>query len=357
MGCILNREETAAIARSKAIDEQLKLDSDRAEHEVKLLLLGAEESGKSTIVKQLRIIHDHGFSAEEYSQYKPIVFRNSIYSVLTIIRAMDKLRIDFETEERLMDAKMVFDVVARANDQEPFTPELTAAMKRLWADAGIMQCFQRSREYQLSDSAKYYLDSLDRIGAPGYEPTEQDILRTGVKTTGIVEVQFDFRGLHFKLFDVSVELLKRPERKKWFHCFDDVSTIIYCVSLNAYDLTLQEDERTTQMEESLNLFGSIINNRWFVETTVILFLNKKDLFEKKLLTSPLTICFPEYSGPNTYEDAALYIRRQFEAKNLNEGKEIYVHLTCATNIQNVNFLFDEVTDIIIRKNIKCTSCF
>ena len=43
-----------------------------------------------------------------------------------------------------------------------------------------------------------YLDSLDRIGAPGYEPTEQDLLRTRVKTTGIVEVQFDFKRLHFK---------------------------------------------------------------------------------------------------------------------------------------------------------------
>lgn len=50
------------------------------------------------------------------------------------------------------------------------------------------------------------------------------------------------------------------------------------------------------MEESLKLFESIVNNRWFVETSVILFLNKKDLFEEKITTSPLTICFPDYSG-------------------------------------------------------------
>ena len=51
-----------------------------------------------------------------------------------------------------------------------------------------------------------------------------------------------------------------------------------------------------RMEESLKLFESIVNNRWFVETSVILFLNKKDLFEEKITTSPLTICFPDYSG-------------------------------------------------------------
>ena len=49
-----------------------------------------------------RIIHDHGFSAEDYNQYKPLVFSNAIYSLLKIIRAMDKLRIDFETDERLV---------------------------------------------------------------------------------------------------------------------------------------------------------------------------------------------------------------------------------------------------------------
>ncbi|KAK2554682.1 Guanine nucleotide-binding protein G(o) subunit alpha [Acropora cervicornis] len=326
MGCTLSGEERAAIARSKAIDQKLKLDSVRAEREVKLLLLGAGESGKSTIVKQMRIIHDKGFSAEDYSQYKPIVYSNAIYSLLTIIGAMDKLRIDFETDERLMDAKMVFDVVARADDQEPFTPELTAAMKRLWADDGIKLCFRRSREYQLNDSARYYLDSLDRIGSPGYEPTEQDLLRTRVKTTGIVEVQFDFKRLHFKLFDVGGQ---RSERKKWIHCFED-----------------------NRMEESLKLFESIINNRWFIETSVILFLNKKDLFEEKITNSPLTICFPDYTGRNTYEDGCLYIRRQFEAKNLNDEKEIYVHLTCATDTENINFVFNAVTDTIIANNLK-----
>lgn len=50
------------------------------------------------------------------------------------------------------------------------------------------------------------------------------------------------------------------------------------------------------MMESMKLFDSICNNKWFVDTSIILFLNKKDLFEEKIRKSPLTICFPEYSG-------------------------------------------------------------
>ena len=50
------------------------------------------------------------------------------------------------------------------------------------------------------------------------------------------------------------------------------------------------------MQESLKLFDSICNNKWFGDTSIILFLNKKDLFEEKILRSPLTICFTEYAG-------------------------------------------------------------
>lgn len=51
-----------------------------------------------------------------------------------------------------------------------------------------------------------------------------------------------------------------------------------------------------RMQESLKLFDSICNNKWFTDTSIILFLNKKDLFEEKIKKSPLTVCFPEYTG-------------------------------------------------------------
>lgn len=50
------------------------------------------------------------------------------------------------------------------------------------------------------------------------------------------------------------------------------------------------------MHESMKLFDSICNNKWFTDTSIILFLNKKDLFEEKIKKSPLTICYPEYAG-------------------------------------------------------------
>ncbi|XP_077787881.1 guanine nucleotide-binding protein G(o) subunit alpha isoform X3 [Podarcis muralis] len=293
MGCTLSAEERAALERSKAIEKNLKEDGISAAKDVKLLLLGAGESGKSTIVKQMKIIHEDGFSGEDVKQYKPVVYSNTIQSLAAIVRAMDTLGVEYGDKERRADAKMVCDVVSRMEDTEPFSPELLSAMMRLWADSGLQECFNRSREYQLNDSAQYYLDSLDRIGGADYQPTEQDILRTRVKTTGIVETHFTFKNLHFRLFDVGGQ---RSERKKWIHCFEDVTAIIFCVALSGYDQVLHEDETTNRMHESLKLFDSICNNKWFTDTSIILFLNKKDIFEEKIKKSALTICFPDYTG-------------------------------------------------------------
>ncbi|KAM8799374.1 guanine nucleotide-binding protein G(o) subunit alpha isoform X1 [Calonectris borealis] len=349
MGCTLSAEERAALERSKAIEKNLKEDGISAAKDVKLLLLGAGESGKSTIVKQMKIIHEDGFSGEDVKQYKPVVYSNTIQSLAAIVRAMDTLGIEYGDKERRADAKMVCDVVSRMEDTEPFSPELLSAMMRLWADSGIQECFNRSREYQLNDSAQYYLDSLDRIGAADYQPTEQDILRTRVKTTGIVETHFTFKNLHFRLFDVGGQ---RSERKKWIHCFEDVTAIIFCVALSGYDQVLHEDETTNRMHESLKLFDSICNNKWFTDTSIILFLNKKDIFEEKIKKSPLSICFPEYTGPNSFTEAVAYIQAQYESKNKSPNKEIYTHITCATDTNNIQFVFDAVTDVIIANNLR-----
>ncbi|MED6264109.1 Guanine nucleotide-binding protein G(i) subunit alpha-1 [Characodon lateralis] len=319
-----------------------------------LYLAGAGESGKSTIVKQMKIIHEAGYSEEECKQYKAVVFSNTIQSMMAIIRAMGRLKIEFAESSRADDARQLFALASTA-EEGVMTPELSEAIQRLWTDGGIQECFSRSREYQLNDSAAYYLNDLERLSAPSYVPTQQDVLRTRVKTTGIVETHFTFKDLHFKMFDVGGQ---RSERKKWIHCFEGVTAIIFCVALSDYDLMLAEDEEMNRMHESMKLFDSICNNKWFTETSIILFLNKKDLFEDKISKSPLTICFPDYEGPNTYEDGATYIQFRFEDLNKKRDvKEVYTHFTCATDTKNVQFVFDAVTDVIIKTNLKDCGLF
>ncbi|CAI9734258.1 nucleotide-binding G(i) subunit alpha [Octopus vulgaris] len=354
MGCAVSSVDKAAAERSKAIDKSLRAEGERSAREVKLLLLGAGESGKSTIVKQMKIIHEKGYTQEECLQYKPVVYSNIMQSMMAIIRAMGLLKINFGSPEGENDAKTLFEI-SQNSDECDMTPELSALYMRLWSDPGVMSCVARSREYQLNDSAQYYLNALERISQPNYIPNVQDVLRTRVKTTGIVETHFTFKELRFKMFDVGGQ---RSERKKWIHCFEGVTAIIFIVAMSEYDLMLAEDQEMNRMMESMKLFDSICNNKWFLDTSIMLFLNKKDLFEDKIKNSPLTTCFPEYEGGNTYEESAAYIQLQFE--NLNkrkEEKEIYTHFTCATDTNNVQFVFDVVTDVIIKNNLKDCGLF
>uniref|UniRef100_A0A8C8DIR6 Guanine nucleotide-binding protein G(i) subunit alpha-1 n=1 Tax=Oryzias sinensis TaxID=183150 RepID=A0A8C8DIR6_9TELE len=320
MGCTLSTEDKAAVERSKMIDRNLRDDGEKAAREVKLLLLGAGESGKSTIVKQMKIIHEAGYSEEECKQYKAVVYSNTIQSIIAIIRAMGRLKIDFKDSSRAEDARQLF-VLAGSAEEGSMTTELAGVIKRLWSDDGVQACFSRSREYQLNDSAAYYLNDLDRISQANYIPTQQDVLRTRVKTTGIVETHFTFKDLHFKMFDVGGQ---RSERKKWIHCFEGVTAIIFCVALSDYDLVLAEDEEMVS--------------------------------ESKIGLNPKKI-FPG-SRSNTYEEAAAYIQCQFEDLNKRrDTKEIYTHFTCATDTKNVQFVFDAVTDVIIKNNLKDCGLF
>lgn len=341
--------------RSREIDEDLRRDQERASREVKLLLLGAGESGKSTIVKQIKIIHESYFTRDECLEYKPVVHNNTIQSLIAIIKGMNKLGISLDDPTKMDDVQYFVESVISAEKSENKMPDMTNqlanAMQSLWEDKGVQKCFVRSNEFQLNDSAGYFLNSLRRISAPNYIPSQQDVLRTRVKTTGIIESKFRYKGLLFKLFDVGGQ---KSERSKWIHCFNGVTAIIFCVALSEYDLTLYEDEKTNRMQESLKLFDSICNNKWFIDTSIILFLNKEDLFKEKIRRSPLTIAFPEYKGAQTYEEASAYVRYKFESLNKQKasGKEIYTHFTNATSNHNMEFVFDAVTDVILRNNIK-----
>ena len=96
----MTTEEKEARAKSKEIDKIIKEDGIQSAKITKLLLLGAGESGKSTVLKQMRVIHNGGFSSNEFKQYRPVVYSNTIQSLVAILRAMPNLGIAFSHEDR-----------------------------------------------------------------------------------------------------------------------------------------------------------------------------------------------------------------------------------------------------------------
>ncbi|GMT10833.1 hypothetical protein PFISCL1PPCAC_2130, partial [Pristionchus fissidentatus] len=224
------------------------------------------------------------------------------------------------------------------------------SLVKLWQDKGVKKAFEMRSEYQLIDSAAFFLDNVSRIAEPGFRPTEQDILFSRVATTGVVEVKFKIKELDFRVFDVGGQ---RSERRKWIHCFDNVESIIFITAISEYDQVLFEDETTNRMIESMQLFNSICNSSWFLSTAMILFMNKKDLFMEKIQRVNITTAFPDYEGGQNYEEAVNFIKQKFAELNMNPDKKtIYMHETCATDTNQVQLVISSVIDTIIQKNLQ-----
>ncbi|XP_043478757.1 G protein alpha q subunit isoform X3 [Leptopilina heterotoma] len=348
MACCLSEEAKEQKRINQEIERQLRRDKRDARRELKLLLLGTGESGKSTFIKQMRIIHGSGYSDEDKRGFIKLVFQNIFMAMQSMIRAMDLLKIQYGDSSNIEKAELV-----RAVDFETvttFESPYVEAIKDLWADAGIQECYDRRREYQLTDSAKYYISDLARIEAPDYLPTEQDILRARAPTTGIIEYPFDLDSIIFRMVDVGGQ---RSERRKWIHCFENVTSIIFLVALSEYDQILFESENENRMEESKALFKTIITYPWFQHSSVILFLNKKDLLEEKIMYSHLVDYFPEYDGPKQAPPPAMeYILKVYLSSNPDPDRQCYSHFTTATDTENIKLVFCAVKDTIMQTALK-----
>jgi len=287
------------------LEEQLREASQKEKVVHKLLLLGAGESGKSTLFKQVNQIYGKGFDEEAKRTFIKAVFENTIQCIKTLSLQSDKFG---GVAPGAVEAKRAIDAL---NGDEAIDPRLAAAIELLWSDAGIRAAFARKSSFQLIDSCDYFMARIRAIGAPEYIPNDQDILRTRVKTTGIVEQNFSIDGNIFRIVDVGGQ---RNERKKWIHCFENVTAVVFVTALSGYDQVLYEDEKTNRMHEALNLFDEMANSRWFREAAFILFLNKADLFRIKCTKVSLRVCFPEYPGGDTFEEGVSYIEQKFLEK-------------------------------------------
>merc|ERR1712038_1873436 len=190
---------------------------------MKLLLLGTGESGKSTFIKQMRIIHGNGYTLLEKQKYATIIIRNILISMQTLIKAM-----------RDIDLSQMVTPGTGCRSLQSY--QTMMIIKDFWKDASVQECFNQQKDYHISDSIAYFLAHLDRINQHDYVPTEQDILRCRVPTTGVVEYSFDIQSHNFRIFDVGGQ---RTERRKWIHCFEDVTSVLFLAALSDYNETCQ----------------------------------------------------------------------------------------------------------------------
>ena len=141
---------------SNKIDAQLMKEGKiRSEKNVKILLLGAGESGKSTIVKQMKIINLGGYSEAEKLNYRNIIYLNICTSIRTFNDALKKLNLVFRDPDnfRIMENFLADCDKWKSSGTYEFNSEIGANLSLLWKDSVVEEALARSSEFYLPDSA------------------------------------------------------------------------------------------------------------------------------------------------------------------------------------------------------------
>lgn len=319
--------------------------------EFKLLLLGAGQSGKSTLFKQLTSIYGAGFSSQYRATYTHIVIGNVIESIQALVSHVGTLKDSKDAEIREVEISSelseTVERVMRTTEALSLGSKLASDISSIWKDAAIQLAYRQREKFQLLDSAAYFLDKVQEIGKPGYVPSETDIIRSQARTAGVVEGKFMIKGNMFHILDVGGH---RSERKRWVTHFEQAHGLIFVVALSAYCIKLCEDNKTNRMLEAIELFDLVVNSPLFRKKPIVLFLNKTDVFKEKIKNIPLTVCKPfakHFKGdPYSFEETSDYLQEYFERLS-GAGKRIYTHFTCATDHNLVRPVFESMKDSLL----------
>lgn len=308
----------------------------------KLLLIGNNGSGTSTIFKQAKILYKATPFSEDERENIKLKIQSNVYGYLGILlegreRFEDESLIEMRkrksyhksdsignTDEN--DDKTIYSIGTRlkafsdwllktmvAGNLEAIFPaatrEYAPLVEELWNDAAIQATYKRRSELEMLPSvASYFLERAVDILRTDYEPSDVDILYAeGVTSSnGLACVDFSFpqsepgddidtADLHDSLLRyqlIRVQARGLGENCKWLEMFEDVRIVIFCVSLNDYDQYSYDANGSlvNKMMLSQRLFESIVTHPTFEQMDFLLILNKFDLFEEKIERVPLTQC-------------------------------------------------------------------
>ncbi|KAG8949203.1 Guanine nucleotide-binding protein alpha-2 subunit [Tulasnella sp. 424] len=256
----MSTEEKVERERSIAIDKQIEDDWKRMKKEHKVLVLGTQGSGKSTIVKQMKIMVG-GYTSDEMAEFRLVIYTNLVHLAKTIIWTMRKIGMDCVEEINRTGAEKIFAYEVGSDPSFRLAPDVANAIESLWKDpviAIVMDKWPHYSDSDLLDSASYFFSHVQRIAQRDYLPCERDVLNARMTADGIAETKFQLGGSSIRVLDTSG---LSSERKKWIHCFEAVASIIFCAALSDYDQVLPETNYQNRMVESLILFESVVNSR------------------------------------------------------------------------------------------------
>ena len=361
---------------NKQIDAELRKELRDGSHEIKILLIGTAGSGKTTLMKQMKILYGSGYSTEEKQTYTQHVYMNILETMKVLCGAMLSLGVEYGDPVCERHAETILQ--SDHSDLERFMELYSAAMRKLWTDPGIQNIWSRRSEFCVSHSASYFLSEIDRLCAPNFLPSESDILQVDIPTEGVEEMQFSVDNYtKVRMVDIGASLL-RGGIEKWIHQFHDYHPFFFtgindCVpsvlnsepseetshdELPVHSSTFEWFHQAvfaSALDESTSLYRKIVTY-WFPHETMVLLLNKRDLLDDRL---DIGACLPEFPGVTEGEDEAAmmreFMRELFVPTRRDSIDNIYYYHLSATETECVRLVFRAVMDLFNRLNLLRTT--
>jgi len=343
--CSHSSELDGSSKLSDDIDKKNIEEYKNIANEIRILLLGTGESGKSTVLKQMQIFQEGGFTELQRKEFRVVILQQVAKNLKVLINESAKTEytpIQTFDMERANRVTQISESLAFPDlFEKQFTPQLWEDIQVLWADKSIQDTFRCNYKFTLDDSTKYYLDRVPGIALSqnGGFPTNQDIIKSRTKTSSIIEKLYEYRNTSFRIVDVGGQ---RSERRKWAHCFPDINALIFIVAASEYDQYLREDTSTKRLDESFRVFDDTVNNKFFANKPVIVFLNKLDIFEEKFKQRNLNLYYPEFKGTKS-SDALEFLKQKFCEMDKNKDKrQLYFHKVIETDTDLFKPIFESV---------------
>ncbi|EPB75567.1 g-protein alpha subunit [Ancylostoma ceylanicum] len=281
-------EEKLKAVKSKQIDKSIENERNKAESHFKILLLGGSECGKTTIFKQMRVLHLNGFSREDALAFKPSIHYNIMSSLTQLLTACASFKIFHENSvQEAVDQFTEYVEKIKNVEDGVLTPAIGRSIEKIW------------------------------------HSSDCSLLR---------------------MIDVGGQ---RSERRKWIHCFDNVDMVLFVVSVSDFDTIDPEDPTQNRLLQNYFLFKTIAQSELFRHSSIVLFLNKYDIFKEKLQSSTIRQC------DDSLLDATHFIQTQFR-NCIHERHRYFSYITVATDTENIQLVFDSATAHIINENLKST---
>lgn len=339
----------------------------------KVLLLGPGESGKSTVLKQLKAIHNVKPTPGEIEGCKKALHQNTLECMRALVKQAGEFKLEIEDEDDRKTASWLLD--GDVYEDTMITPAEAKAIQKLWESKAIRETYAQRDKFWILESIEYYVENVSRFAEEEFKPDEKDFVMCRIRTTGAIEnkLKVPYAGrqpdepehIFFNIVDVGGQ---RNERKKWFNMFSDVKAIIFLVNLAGYNSVLFESNTRNRMVEALEVFGTITGHQneakrvknpnskkkkgaaLFKNVPIYLVLNKKDLFEVQIRKVGLDKTFPDYKDGTKTDKAVEFIRQKFRDRCPQDKKIEEIFDITGLSRAEVKRAFNDIRRALLAKN-------